>query len=52
MGERTDKILKELNEKYERDRATVEGMAPDEKKVLVILILAAALIAGLTTWIF
>ena len=52
MGERTEKILKEVNEQYELEKATVQSMSPAEKRAILLIVVVAVAITGLVMWIF
>ena len=46
---RKQRLLREANEEYEREKTAIKGMSPDEKRVLRILIFAAVLLSFLGT---
>lgn len=49
---RNQKLLRELNESLEENKAVAKGMSPAEKKTAGILIGAAVALAVLVMWIF
>ena len=49
---KTQKILKSINEEFDREKRVVGGMSKEERQVLAILVMAIAVIAIVATLVY